>query len=105
MLKTGGGIARIAIFNARVQDNEVCWLGNTFKAFETLKVWATRFTTVCYLYGKLEDSDTFKDPAMLKRLQDIIKTLPERIKNIYSILTIDGLLRDAKSRLAYSDWN
>ena len=59
-------------------------------------------TTGYYLLCELEDSNTFKVPAMLKRLQDIIKTLPEEDKK-HILYTIDGLLRDAKSRLAYSD--
>ena len=44
-------------------------------------------TTVGYLLGEVVQSDTFKDPIMLKRLQE----LP----------ALDGLLRDAKTRLAY----
>jgi hypothetical protein len=53
-------------------------------------------TTVGYLLGELEDSDTFKDPAMLKRLQDI-NTLPDEDKK-HILYTIDGLLRHAKTR-------
>lgn len=57
-------------------------------------------TTVGYLLGELEDSDTFKDPVMLKRLHEI-NTLPEEDKKCI-LYTIDRLLRDAKTRQAYS---
>ena len=57
-------------------------------------------TTVGYLLGEVEQGDTFKDPVMLKRLQEI-NTLPEQDKTCI-LYTIDGLLRDAKTRKAYS---
>jgi len=44
--------------------------------------------------GELEDSNTFKVPAMLKRLQDGKK------KTLYDL--IDTNIRDAKTRQAYS---
>ena len=40
-------------------------------------------TTVGYLLGENEQSDLFKDPAMLKRFQDIA-TLPEKERNACS---------------------
>lgn len=51
-------------------------------------------TTVGYLLGENEDADLLKDPAMLKRLQEI-QNLPQEDKNgiLYSI---DNLLKAAK---------
>jgi transcriptional regulator with XRE-family HTH domain len=56
-------------------------------------------TTVGYLLSEIEDFDLFKDTAMLKRLNDI-NHLPEKDKD-YILYTLDGLLRDAKTRQAY----
>ena len=56
-------------------------------------------TTVGYLLGEVAEADTFKDPAMLKRIQDI-NTLADNDKHCIHY-TIDGLLRDAKTRVAY----
>lgn len=56
-------------------------------------------TTVGYLLGEVQDADTFKDPVMLKRLQEI-NTLSDDDKHCI-LYTIDGLLRDAKTRTAY----
>ena len=56
-------------------------------------------TTVGYLLGELEGSDTFKDPAMLQRLNDI-NNLSEEEKNCV-LFSIDAILRDAKTRQAY----
>ena len=57
-------------------------------------------TTVGYLLGEVEATDTFKDPLMLKRLQEI-NTLADEDKHCI-LYTIDGLLRDAKARQAYA---
>lgn len=56
-------------------------------------------TTVGYLLGETDRADLFKDPAMLKRLQDI-NTLADNDKHCI-LYAIDGLLRDAKTRVAY----
>ena len=57
-------------------------------------------TTVGYLLGEVEHADIFKDPNMLKRLQELI-ALPDKDKEGV-LFALDGLLRDAKTRLAYS---
>jgi transcriptional regulator with XRE-family HTH domain len=57
-------------------------------------------TTVGFLLGESEDMYLLKDPSMLKRLNDI-NQLPERDKE-HILYTIDGLLRDAKTRQSYS---
>ena len=56
-------------------------------------------TTVGYLLGEVAETDTFKDPVMLKRLQEI-NTLADNDKHCI-LYAIDGLLRDAKTRVAY----
>lgn len=56
-------------------------------------------TTVGYLLGEVHQSDTFKDPSMLKRLQDL-NALPDTDKNCI-IYALDGLLQNAKTRLNY----
>lgn len=56
-------------------------------------------TTVAYLLGETEDMNILKDPEMLKRLNDINK-LPQKDKEGI-LFALDGLLRDAKTRLAY----
>lgn len=56
-------------------------------------------TTVGYLLGETEEEDMFKDPDMLKRLNDII-TLPTTDKE-HILYTIDNLLASVKTRLAY----
>jgi transcriptional regulator with XRE-family HTH domain len=57
-------------------------------------------TTVGYLLGEVKQSDTFKDPVMLKRLQQI-NALPEEDKKCI-LYAIDNLLASATTRLAYS---
>ena len=57
-------------------------------------------TTVGYLLGEAKDNNALKDPAMLKRLNEI-NSLSEHDKNCI-LYTIDGLLRDAKTRQAYA---
>jgi transcriptional regulator with XRE-family HTH domain len=58
-------------------------------------------TTVGYLLGESEETNLLKDPSMLKRLNDI-NDLPEKDKDCI-LYTLDGLLRDAKTRQAYSN--
>lgn len=57
-------------------------------------------TTVSYLLGETSDTEILRDPNMLKRLNDISQ-LPQEDRHCI-LYTIDGLLRDAKTRLAYS---
>ena len=56
-------------------------------------------TTVGYLLGETDEENVFKDPNMLKRLNDII-TLPEEDKS-HILYTLDNLLASVKTRLAY----
>lgn len=51
-------------------------------------------TTVGYLLGENEQADLFKDPAMLKRFQDIA-ALPEQEKQCL-LLTVDHFIKSAK---------
>ncbi len=57
-------------------------------------------TTVGYLLGEIEDFNLLKDPAMLKRLNEI-NNLPEEDKHCI-LYTLDGLLRDTRARQAYT---
>ncbi len=63
------------------------------------KLADTLDTTVAFLLGETEDMELLKDPDMLKRLNDI-NNLPEKDKEGV-LFALDGLLRDAKTRLAY----
>lgn len=54
-------------------------------------------TSVGYLLGENEQSDLFKDPAMLKRFQDIA-TLPEKDKECL-LTTVDHFIKSAKISL------
>lgn len=56
-------------------------------------------TTVGYLAGETQDQLVFKDPLMLKRLQQIA-SLPEEDKRCI-LYTIDNLLASVATRLAY----
>ena len=57
-------------------------------------------TTLGYLSGETDDMDLFKDPAMLKRLNELNSLSdPDRDGILYAL---DGLLRDAKARKAYA---
>ena len=60
---------------------------------------ATLDTTVAFLLGETDDMELLKDPDMLKRLNDI-NILPPKDKEVI-LFAIDGLLRDAKTILAY----
>lgn len=53
-------------------------------------------TTVGYLLGENKEASLLKDPAMLKRLQDI-ENLPPEDKNCV-LYTVDNLLKAAKFR-------
>lgn len=56
-------------------------------------------TTVGYLLGETDETDLFKDPDMLERLNDIVE-LPEKEKEAL-LMSVDAFLRDAKTRKAY----
>jgi transcriptional regulator with XRE-family HTH domain len=56
-------------------------------------------TTVGYLAGETQDQEVFKDPVMLKRLQQI-NSLPEEDK-AHILYAIDNLLASAATRLTY----
>ena len=56
-------------------------------------------TTVGYLLGETQETDLFKDPDMLERLNNIID-LPEKEKEAL-LMSIDAFLRDSKTRKAY----
>ena len=57
-------------------------------------------TAVGYFLGEPEEVNLLKDPAMLKRLNDINSLPDEEKKSI--LLTVDAILRDAKTRKAYA---
>ena len=57
-------------------------------------------TTVGYLLGETSQANIFKNPVMLQRLNEL-EALPEEDKKCI-LYTLDGLLRDAKTRQAYS---
>lgn len=57
-------------------------------------------TTVGYLLGEAADSNIFKDPAMLQRLNEI-SALPEDDKHCI-LYTIDGLLQNARTKKAFA---
>ena len=63
------------------------------------KLADTLETSVAYLLGETEDINLLKDTEMLKRLNDI-NNLPTKDREGI-LFAIDGLLRDAKTRLAY----
>ena len=63
------------------------------------KLADTLQTTVGFLLGETDDMNLLKDPEMLKRLNDI-NNLPEDDRTGI-LFALDGLLRDAKNRLAY----
>jgi len=54
-------------------------------------------TTVGYLLGENEQADLFKDPAMLKRFQDIA-TLPEKERECL-LTTVDHFIKASKIAL------
>jgi len=65
-----------------------------------LKLAEVLDTTLSYLVGESNDDEVLKDNAMLKRLNEIGK-LSEKDKSCMLFL-IDGLLRDARTRQAYT---
>jgi len=56
--------------------------------------------TVGHLFAETDELDVLKDPAMLKRLNEL-KELAEPDRNII-LYAIDGLIMDAKTRKAYA---
>lgn len=67
---------------------------------DVVKKLATELdTTVGYLLGETKDNDLFRDPVMLKRLQQI-NSLPEEDKHCI-LYAIDNLLASATTRIAY----
>lgn len=56
-------------------------------------------TTVGFLLGETNQVNELKDPAMVKKLNDI-DALPEEDKK-YILYALDVLLRDDKTRTAY----
>ncbi len=56
-------------------------------------------TTVGFLLGETKQVNLLKNPAMLKRLNDI-DALPDEDKHCI-LYALDGLLRDAKAKHAY----
>lgn len=57
-------------------------------------------TTVGYLLGEVDKSDTFKDTAMLQRLHDL-QALNDKDRD-HVLFALDAMLRDAKTRKAYA---
>ena len=57
-------------------------------------------TTVGYLLGEADKSDTFKDTAMLQRLHDL-QALNDKDRD-HILFALDAMLRDAKTRKAYA---
>jgi len=51
-------------------------------------------TTVGYLLGETEDRELLKDPAMLRRLNDIAK-FPEEDKN-HILYALDAMIKNVK---------
>jgi len=56
-------------------------------------------TTVGFLTGESAEMNVLKDPGMLKRLNDLV-CLPQKDRDGI-LYALDGLLRDAKTRLTY----
>jgi hypothetical protein len=65
----------------------------------TKKIAGFLSTTVGYLLGETEDTNLFKDPDMLERLNDIVE-LPTKEKEAL-LMRVDAFLRDSKTRKAY----
>lgn len=57
-------------------------------------------TTVGYLLGESKETNLFKDPVMLKRLNEI-NALPAKDKECI-LYTLDGLLQNVRAKSAYS---
>ncbi|NLR82450.1 helix-turn-helix domain-containing protein [Chitinophaga eiseniae] len=57
-------------------------------------------TTVGYLLREATSSNTFKDPVMLQRLNEI-SSLPEEDKHCI-LYTIDSLLQNARTKKAFA---
>lgn len=57
-------------------------------------------TTVAYLIGEAGSNELFRDQDMLRRLKEI-NSLPKKDKECI-LYNLDDVLRDVKTRLAYS---
>ena len=57
-------------------------------------------TTVGYLLGETEDTELFKDPAMLERLKQLSQ-LPKHDKDCI-LYTLDNLLQNVKAKQAFA---
>lgn len=57
-------------------------------------------TTVGYLLGETKEMNVLKDPAMLKRLNEI-GSLPEKDKECI-LYTLDGLLQNVRAKKAFA---
>jgi hypothetical protein len=55
------------------------------------------YTTVGYLLGETKKQDTLKDPAMLKRLNDIASLSEEDKQHI--LYTLDALIENVKLKV------
>jgi transcriptional regulator with XRE-family HTH domain len=64
------------------------------------KLAAMLGTTSAYLLGEAQSDELFKDPEMLRRLQEI-NSLPQNDKE-HILYNLDAVLRDVKTRLAYA---
>lgn len=64
------------------------------------KLAAMLGTTSAYLLGEAQSDELFKDPEMLRRLQEI-NSLPQKDKDCI-LYNLDAVLRDVKTRLAYA---
>jgi transcriptional regulator with XRE-family HTH domain len=64
------------------------------------KLAAMLGTTSAYLLGEAQSDELFKDPDMLRRLQEI-NSLPQKDKDCI-LYNLDAVLRDVKTRKAYA---
>jgi len=58
-------------------------------------------TTVGYLLGETDQENLFKDPQMLRRFNEIENMQPRDREHI--LYTLDAMIRDVKTRKAYSE--
>ncbi|GCD80938.1 helix-turn-helix domain-containing protein [Schleiferia thermophila] len=64
------------------------------------KLAAMLGTTSAYLLGEAQSDELFKDPDMLRRLQEI-NALPQKDRDCI-LYNLDAVLRDVKTRKAYA---
>lgn len=57
-------------------------------------------TTVAWLLGEVDEGQTLKDAAMLRRLNEIAGLAPDERERL--LFVIDAMLREAKTRKAYA---